>query len=128
MIALLDEGAPVQIAGPFLSRSHQVIYHSDVLESGADDKHVVATSIVNEAVLIAVDLDMKRLVRRFGSPGNGEKFKDLDLISLSCNEVLAAKRLEQAMSLIENEWQVRCDKSARRMWVDIGPHRITSYR
>ena len=32
------------------------------------------------------------------------------------------------MSLIENEWDVCCLKLCRRLWIDIGPHRLTSYR
>ena len=125
---LLDEGTPVLAATPFLDRGYEVINHRDVLEPGAKDDLVVTTAILNNAILIAVDADMKRLVRRFGSPNNSEKYTRLDLIFLSCPETLAAKRLEQALSFIENEWVVSRHKLSRRLWVDIGPHRLTSYR
>jgi predicted nuclease of predicted toxin-antitoxin system len=128
LIVLLDEGTPILAAAPFLERGYKAIYHSDVLVSGAKDEVVVATAILNKAALIAVDLDMKRMARRFGSPNSGEKFRRLDLIFLSCNETLAAKRIEHAMSFIENEWEVCCQKLARRLWVDIGPHHLTSFR
>jgi predicted nuclease of predicted toxin-antitoxin system len=116
------------VAEPFANRNHRVIYHHEVLDSGAKDDVVAATAILNDAILIAVDADMKRLVRRFGSPNNSEKYKKLHLIFLSCDQVLAAKRLEHAMSFVETEWRVTCEKAARRLWLDIGPHRLTSYR
>jgi hypothetical protein len=111
-----------------LAGGYQVIHHGDVLESGAPDEHVAAVAVLNKAALIAVDLDMKRLVRRFGSPDGGGRFKNLDLIFIGCDAVMSAKRIDHAMSFIENEWSVRCEKAARRMWVSIDNHRLTSYR
>jgi predicted nuclease of predicted toxin-antitoxin system len=125
---LLDEGTPVMAADPFLARGHEVIFHADVLESGADDDEVVIAAISNRAALIAVDLDMKRMVRRFGSPNNSEKHQRLHLIFSSCGDLLASKRLSHAMTFVENEWLVAHEKASRRMWIDIGPHRLTSYR
>ena len=45
-----------------------------------------------------------------------------------CNEVMAAKRLDQAMSFIEHERKFACEKAARRTWVDVEPHKLVSYR
>jgi predicted nuclease of predicted toxin-antitoxin system len=128
MTVLLDEGAPVLAASPFLGRGHRVIYHSDVLESGAKDEVVAITAIINEAALIAVDLDMRRLVRRFGAPNASERYHKLDLILISCNETLAAKRLGQALSFIEHEWQISRMKTARRLWVEVAQHRLVTHR
>ena len=128
LIVLLDEGTPVLSAEPFMARGYQVIQHHEVLENGAKDELVAAAAILNNAALIALDLDMKRLVRRFGSPDNGGRFKKLDLIFVGCDPVMAAKRIAHAMSFIENEWAVRCEKAARRLWVSIDNHRLTSYR
>jgi predicted nuclease of predicted toxin-antitoxin system len=125
---LLDEGAPVPVAAPFLSRGHEVIYYSDVLEPGAKDSVVCYTAIINKAILIVIDRDVKQLARRFGAPDKNNKFPQLNLIYVCCNEVLAAKRLAHAMSFIENEWNITCEKVARRLWVDIGPHYLRSNR
>jgi hypothetical protein len=127
LIVLLDEGTPILSADPFSKKGHQVIYYSDVLSNGAKDDVVAATAILNKAALIAIDMDMKRLVRRFGAPDNG-RFKNLDLIFIGCDPVMAAKRLDHAMSFIETEWDVRCAKTARRLWVSIENHRLTTYR
>jgi hypothetical protein len=128
LIVILDEGTPVLSAEPFANHGHQVIYHGDVLDSGAKDEIVASMAILNSAVLIAVDLDMKRLVKRFGSPDHNPRFAKLDLIFVGCDPVMAAKRIDHAMSFIENEWAVRCAKTARRLWVSIDKHRLTSYR
>jgi len=125
---LLDEGTPVLSGSPFVSRGHQVILHSDVLESGSKDEIVAATAILNRAALIAVDLDMKRLVRRFGAPDGDGRFRKLDLIFIGCEPNMAEKRIAHAMSFIENEWSVRCEKAARRLWISIEKHRLTTYR
>ena len=125
---LLDEGTQAPVALPFLNRSHEVIHHSDVLDPGAKDELVCATAILNKAILIAIDKDTKRIVKRFGAPDQDNKFARLNLIHICCNEVLVAKRIEHAMSFIENEWTVACEKVARRMWLDIGPHFLRSYR
>ena len=64
---LLDEGAPVPVAAPFLSRGHEVIYYRDVLEPGAKDRVVCYHAILNNAILIVIDRDMKQLAKRFGA-------------------------------------------------------------
>ena len=125
---LLDEGAPHSAAEPFAQSGYKTIFHGDVLDNGASDEMVAITAMLNEAVLIAVDLDMKRLARRFGAARDGGKFEKLDLIWIGCDPVMAAKRLSHSMSFIEHEWEVRCEKAARRMWVSIENHRLTTYR
>ncbi len=125
---MLDEGAPIAAGEPFKKRGYQVIRHQEVLMPGAKDALVCATAIVNGAVLIATDRDMKRMTKRFGGPQEDGRYAKLHLIFVTCNEVLAAKRLEHAMSFIEHEWQVVCQKLARRLWLDIGPHHLKTYR
>ncbi len=116
------------VAEPLLNRGHVVIYHGDVLVSGTKDGDVALAAILNKAVLITVDPDFKRMVKRFGSPNLSERYSKLNLIFINCKPELAPKRLEHAMSFIENEWEVTCQKAARRLWVDIGPHYLRSYR
>jgi predicted nuclease of predicted toxin-antitoxin system len=130
LTVLLDEGTPVPVAEPFSRNRHRVIHFHEVLPRGEGVKDaVVATmAIQNDAALIAVDPDLTRLVRRFGSSPDNARFKNLNLIWLSCGPVMATKRIEQAMSFIEHEWEFACRKRARRLWIDIGQHRMTSYR
>lgn len=128
IVVLLDEGTPVLAGSPFPAGGHRVIRHGEVCAPSAPDDVVAAQAILNDAILVAVDLDAKRIVRRFGAPTHGEKYKRLNLISIECNETLAEKRLAQALSLIEHEWDYARSKPTRRLWISIGPHRLTSYR
>jgi Domain of unknown function (DUF5615) len=124
---LLDEGTPAQLAEPFRLRNHGVIMFGEVLSASAKDSVVAATAIQNNAVLIAVDRDMRQLAKRWGNAEDGGRYKQLHLIFIGCNAVLAPKRTEYAMSFIEHEWAIACQKAARRMWVTIMPHYISSY-
>ena len=125
---LLDEGAPVPAGEPFSSRGHHVIQHAQVLAKGARDKDVVAAAIANSAILLATDADMKGLARRFGGPNLSEHYPELNLIFLSCGEVQAQKRLQGVMDFIEHEWAFAVEKKARRLFIDVGLHRLTTYR
>lgn len=128
LVALLDEGTPVQVAAPFRARGHRAILHGEVLSPGTKDPVVAATAIQNNAVLVAIDRDMKQLAKRWGNFQDGGRYKRLNLVFIACNPVLAPKRVEQAMSFIEHEWDFACQKPTRALWLVIGPHFITSYR
>jgi predicted nuclease of predicted toxin-antitoxin system len=125
---LLDAGVPDSVADVLKERGHHVILYREVLPEGEPDTVVCATALANDAILVAIDGDMKQLARRFGQSVKSERFKRLSIIRLCCNEVLAAKRLGQAMTLIEHEWAVSEEKVARRLWIDIGPHFVRSNR
>jgi hypothetical protein len=128
LVVLLDEGAPIQIAEPFRAGGHRVILHGDVLSPSAKDDVVAATAIQNNAVLIAVDRDMRQLAKRWGNAQDGGRYKRLSLIFFGCNPALAAGRAENAMTLIEHEWAFSCEKVARTMRIEIQSHLIKTYR
>jgi predicted nuclease of predicted toxin-antitoxin system len=107
---------------------HDVVYYRDVLPEKVADDVVCSTALANEAILVAVDADMKQFAKRFGISHGSSRFDRLSLVRLCCNEVLASKRLDQAMSLIEHEWTFSDEKVARRLWVDIGSHWLRSNR
>jgi predicted nuclease of predicted toxin-antitoxin system len=107
---------------------HEVIYHREVLPEKTPDDVVCVTAMANDAILIAIDADLKHMAKRYGVTQKSSRFEKLNLIRLCCDEVLAVKRLEQAMDLINLEWSFRSLKPARRMWVDIGPHFIRTNR
>ena len=125
---LLDAGVPDSVGRVFEQRGHIAIYHREVLPEGAPDEVVCAAALENEAILIACDGDMKRLVKRYGTAPDSARFAKLNLIRIGCNGVLASQRTDQAMTLIEHEWAFSALKAARRLWVDIAPHAIRSHR
>ncbi|WP_139832397.1 DUF5615 family PIN-like protein [Mesorhizobium australicum] len=125
---LLDAGVPVSVSDIFLANHHTVIFYDQVLMEQADDRLVCATALANQAVLVVIDRDFNQLAKRYGVTPQGDRYDELSIIRLGCNEVLASKRLAQAMSLIGVEWSYALEKKARRMWVDIGPHFIRTNR
>lgn len=124
----LDAGVPDSIAEVFRKHGHLAILHREALPEKSTDAVVCATALANDAILVAIDGDMKTFAKRFGISHGSDRFARLNIIRLCCNEVLAAKRLGQAMSFIEHEWAISEEKSARRLWVEIGPHFIRSNR
>jgi predicted nuclease of predicted toxin-antitoxin system len=125
---LLDEGVPDSVGNAFSSNGHEVILHRDVLAQSATDELVCQTALINAAILVAQDKDMRQIAKRFGSPSMNNRFSRLNLIRICCEETQAAKRILQAISFIEHEWKFSCEKVARRLWVDIGAHFLKSNR
>jgi hypothetical protein len=106
---------------------HTVIFHREVCGSGVDDDVVCDAALKNEAILIAVDGDMKSKPKRYGAP-TSPRFAKLNIIRICCKEPLAEARLEQALDLIMVEWAYAKAKAARRLWVEIMPHQIRTNR
>lgn len=124
----LDAGVPDSVANVFKSSGHTAILHREALLEKTPDDVVCATALANDAILVAIDADMKGLAKRFGISSGSDRFARLSIIRICCNEVLASKRLDQAMSFVEHEWTISAEKVARRLWVDIGPHWLRSNR
>lgn len=122
----LDEGVPRSVGRCFEERGHTVIYFEDAAVRGSPDPLVATISMENNAVLVALDGDMRKLAQQRGV--GQMRYKRLSLLKLSCPETEAASRVQEAMSLIEHEWAVESDPSKRRMFIDIGSRVIRTYR
>lgn len=123
---VLDEGVPDSVGVAFKEASHTVIYCNKELLRGTTDQLVCAFAQVNEAILVALDGDMKAIARGIGL-GNS-RFKTLNLIKLSCYEPRAENRVRASMSLIEHEWHVGANFEGRRLYVEISDSVIRSWR
>jgi predicted nuclease of predicted toxin-antitoxin system len=124
----LDAGVPDSVGETLEKSGHVVILYRQALPERIGDDVVCTTALANDAILLAIDPDMKSFPKRYGISHGSTRYASLSLIWIGCNEVLAAKRLEQAMSLIEHEWQVSDKKASRRLWIEIGPHHIRTHR
>lgn len=122
----LDEGVPVSVGAVFEESGYRAIRHGESLPQGASDFRVATAAQLAGAVLVAIDNDMKRLAGRYGSAD--PRYTTLNLIKIACSEPLAASRTKQAMSLIELEWRFACEKPSRRLYLEIGPHHIRTFR
>ncbi len=126
MKLFLDEGVPKSVGLCFEDRGHEVIYFPDAAEPGSPDPLVATISMENEAILVALDGDMRKLAQRRGV--GQRRYRRLSLIKLSCRETIAARRVEAAMSLIEHEWALAETPSPRRLFVEIGDGFIRTFR
>ena len=121
-----DEGVPNAVGRAFQQAGHRVLYLNKILARGTTDQLVSAFAQLNDAILVATDNDMRQIDRGHGV-GNS-RYKTLSLIKLSCNEVDAAGRVGASMSLIEHEWHISTTTAQRRIFIDIGPSVIRSFR
>jgi len=122
----LDEGVPDSVGHAFLEAGHQVAFLNRTLARGSSDHLVCTIADINRAILVALDGDMKRIAQGYGA--GGRKYANLGLIKLSCFEPDAAKRVREAMSLIEHEWAFTEGRDGRRIFLEISEKVIRSFR
>lgn len=122
----LDEGVPISVGDSFENAGHAVLHFKDAAAPGSPDQLVCAISEANDAVLVAIDGDMKKLAQRRGV--GAVRFRRLSLIKLSCRPSKAAGRVTEAMSLIEHEWSYAETETGRRLFIEIGDTFIKSMR
>jgi predicted nuclease of predicted toxin-antitoxin system len=124
----LDEGVPVSVGQILQEAGHEVIFfNSSGLSPGSPDAVVCAAADASNAILVALDGDMKRLARGMGVSGG--RFKALSLLKLECFEPDAAARVKLALSLVEHEWKVSpVIEGKRRIYIVIGDGVIRTHR
>ena len=122
----LDEGAPRSIGRFFAERDHAVTYMQDVMARGSADPLVAEVAQRNDAILVAVDRDMRQLAKDRGI--GSLRYRRLHLLQFRCTEVQAVHRVQEAYSLIEHEWALAQTKDARRFWVEVGESYIRTHR
>jgi predicted nuclease of predicted toxin-antitoxin system len=122
----LDEGVPDSVGHVFLKRGHQVAFLNKTMARGSSDQLVCVIADINNAILVALDGDMKRIAQGYGV--GSRRFLRLGLIKLSCWEPDAAKRVRAAMSLIEHEWSFSQGSTGRRIFVEISDKVIRTFR
>jgi predicted nuclease of predicted toxin-antitoxin system len=110
-----------------MRHGHTLIPFEEVLSRGSVDDLVCVAAEANDALLVAYDNDMKQMAQRHGiTPA---RFKRLNLLKFECAEPNAADRLEEAMSLLEHEWEVsRQSGGSRRVFVVIGRQVLRTHR
>jgi predicted nuclease of predicted toxin-antitoxin system len=122
----LDEGVPDSVGHAFMQAGHEVAFLNRTVARGAPDHLVCAIADINDAILVALDGDMKRIARSYGITRS--RFLRLGLIKISCRETLASKRILAAMSFIEHEWEVGQQAGHRRIFLEISESVMRTFR
>lgn len=124
---LLDQNVPDSVAAVFKDRGHTVLYLRDVLATDSPDEVVAAFSEAEDAVLVSLDGDFRRIAPRIPD-SQQRRFRRLSRIALRCNPIQAENRLSVAMSLIEAEYDIAQASHDPRMIVSIGNSFIRTER
>ena len=109
-----------------MEAGHEVAFLNKMMARGSSDHLVCVIADINNAILVALDGDMKRIAQGYGI--GGRKFLKLGLIKVSCFEPDAANRVRAAMTLIEHEWIFSEGQEGRRIFVEISDGVIRSFR
>lgn len=125
----VDQCVPESVARTLEQHSHDVIRLRERIAPNSPDTLVAAVSESNDAILVTMDAGFKAIASRTGI--GHSRFRRLSLLRFEkCRESRAAPRLEEAMSLIEHEWEVGSRREAgdRRMFVVITDSSIRTHR
>jgi predicted nuclease of predicted toxin-antitoxin system len=99
---------------------------SEKLATDSPDQLVATYSELAGTVLISLDRDFRSLAPRVGI--GQQRFRRLSRIGIRCDEPMAARRIESALSLIEHEWERAQQNSDKRMIIEVGPNYIRTIR
>jgi predicted nuclease of predicted toxin-antitoxin system len=102
------------------------VFLREKIATNTPDPLVAAVAEANDAILVSLDADFRKLARRYGVAGR--RFRNLSLIKLSCRESRAAGRLQDAMTLIYHEWEYIGAHRDRRLFIEIGDNVIRTVR
>jgi predicted nuclease of predicted toxin-antitoxin system len=113
----LDEGVPDSVGHTLMAEGHHVGFLNKTMARASSDQLVCVIADINNAILVALDGDMKRIAQGYGI--GARTFLKLGLLKLSCYEPDGARRVKEAMSLIEHEWNYSAGTDGRRIFIEI---------
>ena len=123
-----DQNVPDAVNRFLADKGYQVIALREQIPTDSPDSLVAAVAEANDAILITFDADFKAIASRYGI--GQRRFTKLSLIRFEkCRESHAARRFEQALSLIEHEWLHGHNEGLdRRMFIVITNQSIRTHR
>lgn len=121
---MLDENVPAAVSHFLAGQGFEVILSRDAVGEGAADPVVAQAAQVNEAILVSLDRDMRRIQRQL-SAANEVRFPTLDLIMLACPEPQAVVRLQKFLPIIQAEFdRISADEQVERLRIEVGANRL----
>jgi predicted nuclease of predicted toxin-antitoxin system len=123
----IDHCVPESVARALEAADLEVIRLREKTAPDSPDPLVAAVAQANNAVLVTMDGDFKKIAGRNGVGRRRQRF--LSLVRFEkVREFNAASRLRCALSLILHEWTISQDKSDRRIFIVIMPEVIRTHR
>jgi predicted nuclease of predicted toxin-antitoxin system len=122
-----DHCVPESVNMRLEEAGYEVVRLREKTAPDSPDALVAAIAEANDAILVTMDGDFKRIASRSGI--GSRRFRRLSLLRFEkCRESQAASRLQSALSLIEHEWKVGGAGRDRRMFVVITSESIRTHR
>jgi predicted nuclease of predicted toxin-antitoxin system len=122
----VDQCVPDSVGRMLKEAGYAVELLREKLATDSPDQLVATYSELSGAVLISLDRDFRSLAPRVGI--GQQRFRRLSRIGIRCEEPIAARRIESALSLIEHEWELAQRSSDKRMIIEVGPTYIRTIR
>ena len=122
----IDQCVPDSVGRMLKEAGYTVELLSEKLATDSPDQLVATYSELAGTVLISLDRDFRSLAPRVGI--GQQRFRRLSRIGIRCDEPMAARRIESALSLIEHEWERAQQNSDKRMIIEVGPTYIRTIR
>lgn len=113
----LDHNVPVSVVDVLVASSHEVIVLKDAIAADAPDPVVALTAAENDAILLSFDKDFRAIAGRLGVSHN--RLRKLSRVQMRCKGPAGARRLQDALSLIQHEWDVAQSKSDKRIFIEV---------
>jgi len=113
----LDHGVPRSMAEPLVAVKHEVIFLKDALPTDSEDPIVALGAAENAAILISFDKDFRAIAGRLGV--SNKRLRKLSRIQMRCKEPEGPRRLKDALSFIEHEWELAQKKSDKRVFIEV---------
>lgn len=113
---LVDNCVPASVNRLLANAGHDVVSVRDVAMGDAADPVIAVASCQSARVLVSTDRDFKALAKELRV--NRKNSHKLHRLAFSCPDTRIATKLEEALSLIEWEWE-RGGCGERRMEVQV---------
>jgi predicted nuclease of predicted toxin-antitoxin system len=124
---LLDNDVPEGVGKVFRHHGHDVTQVRDILPVNSPDQLVAAVSELDGMILVSCDSDFRLVAPRIPK-GHRARFRKLSRISIECSQVQAEQRTDEAMRLIEMEYEDAQNRRDKRMIIVIQKHQMKTLR
>lgn len=111
MHLLTDQNVPEDVVNVFRTHGHHVLLSREVFRQDSPDPLIALGGAIEGLIIVTHDKDFKRLSKLLPQGFKGlEGSRHYGRIQLACDELIAADRVDELMSIIEAHY----DSASRR--------------
>lgn len=114
---LTDNCVPDSVGNTLVANGHDVTRLRDCMATDTADQVVAIACAASGYVLVTHDKDFKAVAKRLSV--TQRQYSRLHRIALKCAEANGAKRIQEALTLIESEWLYAQALAGRNMVIEI---------